>query len=437
MSPELVLTICMFGALILSIMGGVSLAFSMGGIAVTSALILYGPSGFMPIVSGVFNYMWMLLLAAVPLFVFIGVALSKSNIAKDMYEAFYLWSGSLRGGLAIGSCGFATALSAMTGNCSASTVTAGLVGIPPMREKGYKDFIIFGTIGSAGSLGILIPPSITLIVIGMMTGQSIGKLFAGGLAAGLLILLGFVSYILILSWLKPEVCPAIDENVSFGRKIRAFRSVALPTLIVLAILGTIFFGIATPTEAASVGAFAVVLAVLIRGEFNWTFVKEVSYTTATITGMVLWIMFGAAGFVAIYSGSGGVYFVQNLLTSMDVNPWTLFILMQAFILVLGMFLDPMGIILLCLPIFYPVIQQLNFDPIWFGVLFQVNLCIGYLTPPFGYNLFYLKSLSPETRMSLIYKSVLPFVAIMLVCEALMILFPGIITYLPKLMVVGG
>ena len=435
MSPEMILTIGMFGGLVLAIMAGISLGFAMGGVAVITALILYGPAGVMPIVTGVFNYMWMLLLAAVPLFVFIGVALSQSKIAEDMYETFYLWSGSLRGGLAVGSCGFAAALSAMTGNCSASTVTAGLVGMPPMRQKGYKDSIIFGTIGAAGTLGILIPPSITLIVIGMMTGQSIGKLFAGGLAAGLLILFGFVIYILILSWLRPSTCPAIDEHVSFARKLRALRSVALPTIIVLAILGTIFFGVATPTEAASVGALAVVLAVIIRGEFNWAFVKQVSYSTATITGMVLWIMFGASGFVAIYSGGGGVYFVQELLSGLDVGPWTLFILMQVFILILGMFLDPMGIILLCLPIFYPVIQQLRFDPIWFGVLFQVNLCIGYLTPPFGYNLFYLKSLSPETGMKLIYTSVLPFIAIMLFTESFMILFPKLITYLPTIMIV--
>jgi len=436
MSPELLLTIGMFGGLVLSIMAGVSLAFAMGGIAVVSALILYGPMGIMPIVGGMFNYMWMLLLSAVPLFVFIGVALSKSKIAKDMYEAFYLWSGSLRGGLAVGSCCFAATLSAMTGNCSASTVTTGLVGIPPMRAKGYKDWIIFGTVGSAGTLGVLIPPSITLIVIGMMTGQSIGKLFAGGLAAGMLILGGFIAFVLVVSWLCPQVCPALQEKVSVQRKLRALKSVALPTLIVMAILGTIFFGVATPTEAASVGAVAVILSVIIRGEFNWTFVKEVSYGTATITGMVLWIMFGASGFVAIYSGGGGIYFVQELLTGLDVNPWTLMIMMQFFVLVLGMFLDPMGIILLCLPIFWPVVSQLPFDPIWFGVLFQLNLCIGYLTPPFGYNLFYLKSLSPETSMKLIYVGVMPFITVMLLCEVAMMLWPSIITYLPTIMVVN-
>jgi tripartite ATP-independent transporter DctM subunit len=433
MSNELLLTIGMFGGLVLAIMSGVSLGFAMGGIAVVSALIMWGPGGLMPIVAGVFNYMWMLLLAAVPLFIFIGVALSKSGIAVDMYETFYLWSGSLRGGLAIGSCGFAAALSAMTGNCSASTVTTGLVGMPPMRSKGYKDSIIFGTIGSAGTLGILIPPSITLIVIGMMTGQSIGKLFAGGLMAGLFILLGFCAYILILSWLRPEICPAIQESVNLRRKMRSLKSVMLPVLIMLAILGTIFFGVATPTEAASVGALAVVLAVIVRGEFNWAFIKEVSYSTATVTGMVLWIMFGASGFVAVYSGGGGVFFVQQLLAGTDLSPWTLFILMNLFVFILGMFLDPMGIILLCLPIFYPIIQRLGFDPIWFGVIFQVNLCMGYLTPPFGYNLFYLKSLAPEAEMKLIYKSVMPFIGIMILCTIVMIIFPEIIVWLPNVL----
>jgi len=434
MSFEILLTIGMFGGLVLSIMMGVSLGFAMGGIAVISALLMWGPDGLMPIVAGVFNYMWMLLLAAVPLFIFIGVALSKSKIAEDLFETFYLWSGSLRGGLAVGSCGFAAALSAMTGSCSASTVTTGLVGMPPMREKGYGELIIFGTIGSAGTLGILIPPSITLIVIGMMTGQSIGKLFAGGLAAGLFILLGFISYILIVAWIKPEMCPAIKESVSFSRKLRALVSVILPLIIMVSILGTIFLGIATPTEAASVGALAVVLAVILRREFTWTFVKEVSFSTATITGMVFWIMFGAAGFVAVYSGGGGVYFVQQLLSDTEMNPWLIFTLMNLFVFILGMFLDPMGIILLCLPIFYPIIYGLGFDPVWFGVIFQINLCIGYLTPPFGYNLFYLKSLAPNAEMKTIYLSVLPFIGIMLFCMLIMIIFPDIILFLPKIMV---
>lgn len=433
MSTELLLTIGMFGTMIFSIMMGVSLAFAMGGIAVITALLLYGTAGLMPIVSGVFNYMWMLLLAAVPLFIFIGVALSKSKIAEDMYDAFYLWSGKLRGGLAVGTCAFAAALSAMTGNCSASTITTGLVAIPAMRRHKYQEAMIFGSIGSAGTMGILIPPSITLIVIGMMTGQSIGKLFAGGLVAGCLIVAAFMIYIVIRSWLQPDLCPALQETITFKRKMLALKSVALPVLIMLSILGSLFFGIATPTEAASVGALAVLICVAIRRELTWQFIKDVATQTASITGMVLWIMFGASGFIAIYSGGGGIYFMSSLLTGIDVSPWVMILILQGAVLVLGMFLDPMGIILLCMPIFYPVVKALGFDPIWYGVIFNIALCIGYITPPFGYNLFYLKSLSPSTEMKTIVSSVMPFIGIMLISLFIMTIFPSIIMWLPQIM----
>jgi tripartite ATP-independent transporter DctM subunit len=430
MSHELLLTIGMFGSLILCIIFGVSLAFAMGAIGVVTALIMWGPAGLMPIVTGVFNYMWMLLLAAVPMFVFIGVALSKSKIAEDMFDAFYLWSGKLRGGLAIGACGFAAVLSAMTGNCSASTVTTGLVAIPSMRRRKYSESIIFGSIGSAGTMGILIPPSITLIVIGMMTGQSIGKLFAGGLVAGTLIVAAFMIYIAIRAWLQPDLCPALEESATLKEKLRALKSVFFPILIIISILGSLFLGIATPTEASSVGALAVLICIFIRGELNWKFLQEVAWQTASITGMVLWIMFGASGFVAIYSGGGGIYFVNSMLMGVDVSPWVMILLLQAAVLVLGMFLDPMGIILLCMPIFYPVVKSLGFDPIWYGVIFNIALCIGYVTPPFGYNLFYLKSLSPETDMMVIFRGVLPFIAIMVVSMIIMMAFPSIITWLP-------
>jgi len=433
MSQELLLTIGMFGSLILCIMFGVSLAFAMGSIGVIAALIMWGPAGLMPIVTGVFNYMWMLVLAAVPMFVFIGVALSKSKIAEDMFDAFYLWFGKLRGGLAIGSCGFAAVLSAMTGNCSASTVTTGLVAIPSMRRRKYSESIIFGSIGSAGTMGILIPPSITLIVIGMMTGQSIGKLFAGGLVAGTLIVAAFMFYIAIRAWLQPDLCPALEKSATLKEKLRALKSVFLPILIIISILGSLFLGIATPTEASSVGSFAVLVCVFIRGELNWKFIKEVAWQTASITGMVLWIMFGASGFVAIYSGGGGIYFVNSMLMGVDVSPWVMILFLQVVVLVLGMFLDPMGIILLCMPIFYPVVKHLGFDPIWYGVIFNIALCIGYVTPPFGYNLFYLKSLSPETDMMVIFRGVIPFIAIMVVAMIVMMAFPSIIMWLPGTM----
>ena len=381
MSPELLLTIGMFSGLIVAIMCGVSLGFAMGGVAVVTAYILWGTGGFFPIITGVFNYMWMIVLAAVPLFVFMGVALARSDIAKDMYSAFYVWSGSLRGGLAVGSCGFAAVLSAMTGNCSAATVTAGLVGIPPMKERGYKDSIIFGTICASGTMGILIPPSITLIIIGMMTGESIGKLFAGGLTAGLFIVALFIIYILIRSYLQPDLAPARVDKSSFKEKINAGKAIVLPLLVIVSVLGSIFFGIATPTEAASIGCVAVLLCVAVRGELTWTFIKDVIYSKSTVTGMVLWIMFGAAGFISVYCGGGGAQFIQDLLLGLEIGRWGVFWATMAAVFVLGMFLDPVGIILLVLPIFFPVMMELGFDPIWYGVLFQLNLCMGYITPP--------------------------------------------------------
>lgn len=425
MSPEL-LTLGMFGGLIVAIILGVSLSFAMGGIAVIFALILNGPAGLYSVVSSTFGNMWSILLSAIPMFIAIGIALGRSKIAEDLYRAFYLWSGRVNGGLLVGTSGFAAVLSAMTGNCSASTITTGLVGIPAMKRHGYNDRFVLGTIGASGTLGILIPPSITLIIIGMMTGLSVGKLFFGGLVAGLFILIAFIAYVAIKANLHPELAPAAEVSAPFREKLKALKSVLLPLLIVLSVLVTIFLGIATPTEAAAVGVAAVLFSVWLRGELSFKFLKAVSFDTASVTGMVVWIIFGAGAFVSIYSSGGGISFMVDLLRSSDLDPWMLIILMQLAALVLGMFLDPVGIILLTLPIFYPIVVELGFDPLWFCVIFQLNLCIGYITPPFGYNLFYLKSLSPETPISEIYGAVMPFLAIMLGTGALLLAVPKIL-----------
>ncbi len=425
MSPEL-LTIGMFGLLLLLIMLGVSLSFALGGVAVIFTLILHGPGGLFPMISAVFGTMWSILLAAIPLFVFMGVALARSQISADLYRAFYVWSGKVNGGLLLGTTGFASVLSAMTGSCAASTLTTGMVGMPAMERHGYDRSFVLGTIGAAGTLGILIPPSITLIVIGMTTGLSVGRLFMGGLVAGLIVLTAILVYVAVRARLNPESAPAADFSVPLNEKVRALRSVIAPLTIIVVVLASIFMGLATPTEAAGVGAAAVVIAVALRGEVNLRFIREVSYSTASTTGMVIWIVFGATAFVSVYSGAGGIMFMQGMLLSLDINPWTLIIVMQIFALVLGMFLDPIGIILLVMPIFFPVVLNLGFDPLWFCIIFQLNLCIGYITPPFGYNIFYLKSLSPQTPISVLYRSVFPFVILMLLCGVVFLAFPSIL-----------
>lgn len=425
MTPEL-LTYGMFGMLLVSIICGVSLSFAMGGTAVLFAYLIYGSNGMYSIVSAAFGGMWSILLSAIPLFTFIGVALAKSRIASDLYHAFYLWSGRMPGGLLLGTSGFAATLSAMTGSCAASTITTGMVGIPAMDERGYDRNFVLGTIGASGTLGILIPPSITLILIGMQTGQSIGKLFLGGMVSGLIVLAAFMAYIAVRSRMRPDLAPTIKEVPAFREKLSSLKSVVLPLLIILSVLVSIFAGIATPTEAAAIGAAAVTASVALRGELNWTYIKEVSYTTASVTGMVIWIVFGASAFTSIYGSGGGTAFMQEMLSGLSSSPWITILLIQLVTLILGMFLDPVGIILLVLPIFFPIVVQLGFDPIWFCILFQLNLCIGYISPPFGYNLFYLKALSPKTPIARIYSAVFPFLLIMLGVGALLFAFPQLI-----------
>lgn len=425
MSPEL-LTFGMFGLLIALILLGVSLAYALGGVAVIFILILHGPTGLFPMVSAVFGTMWSILLAAIPLFVFMGVALARSKISEDLYKAFYIWSGRVNGGLLLGTTGFAAVLSAMTGSCAASTLTTGMVGMPSMEKHGYDKRFVLGTIGAAGTLGILIPPSITLIVIGMATGLSVGKLFMGGLVAGLVMLGVMLSYVAIRAWLNPESAPSANTSAPLHEKIQALRAVIPPLAIIGIVLASIFMGLATPTEASAVGALAVTIAVALRGEVNLKFIREVTYTTASTTGMAIWIVFGATAFVSVYSSAGGIHFMQNALLSLELSPWALIIFMQLIALVLGMFLDPIGIILMALPIFYPIVVKLGFDPLWFCVIFQVNLCIGYITPPFGYNIFYLKSLSPSTPITELYRSLAPFIVLMIACGGVFLAFPGIL-----------
>lgn len=425
MSPE-ILTLGMFGLLIVMIMLGVSLAFALGGVAVIFTLIMHGTGGLFPMVSAVFGTMWSILLAAIPLFVFMGVALARSQISTDLYRTFYVWSGRMNGGLLLGTTGFAAVLSAMTGSCAASTLTTGMVGLPSMEKHGYNKEFALGTIGAAGTLGILIPPSITLIVIGMATGLSVGRLFMGGLIAGLIMLAVMLAYVAIRARLNPESAPAAETSAPLREKLLALKSVIPPLAIIVIVLSSIFMGLATPTEASAVGALAVTIAVALRGEVNLKFIREVTYVSASTTGMAIWIVFGATAFVSVYSGAGGIQFMQSLLLSFDMNPWMLIIFMQLIALVLGMFLDPIGIILMALPIFYPLVVKLGFDPLWFCVIFQINLCIGYITPPFGYNIFYLKSLSPETPISTLYRSLFPFIILMIACASIFLAFPGIL-----------
>lgn len=416
---------------------GVPVAFSLGGTAVALTLLLWEPVGLYMTASAVWDQMNALVLVAIPLFIFMGNILRFSGIADDLFDLMYNLFGSLRGGLAIGTIIICTLFAAMTGIVGAAIVTMGLIALPAMLRRGYSSHLAMGSIASGGGLGILIPPSVPFVVYGLMARESIGKLFAGGLTSGLVISALLMLYVGIRCALKPELAPVIAEEQRLSRrqKVRGLRALALPLLIIFAVLGTIFSGVATPTEAAAVGAAATLLvATVIQRKLTWKNLQESCNDTLRITAMVMWIIMAAASFRILVVGLGGMQFVTETIGRLEVNPWLIFAGTQVIIFILGMILETTAIIMITVPIFVPIITGLGFDSVWYGVVFMINLMIGYSTPPFAVNLFYLKGIvPPEISMADIYRSIWPFVGVLLVGLTLVILFPPLATWLPNLL----
>ena len=433
MSIELV-TVVMFGGLIVSLMLGIPLAWCLGGVAVVVCYLLWGTEGLLLIVYNTFGSMWIIVLVAIPLFISMGILLERAGIAEALFETAHRWSGSLRGGIAMGTVVICAIFAAMTGVTATATLTMGLIAVPAMLKRGYDKSIALGTVAGAGTLGILIPPSIISILIALIGRVSVGKLFMAGIGPGLLLGALFIAYIGIRAWLNPKLCPPHPEKFTQREKIISTRAVVLPLLIILAVLGSIFFGIATPTEAASLGVVAVLIAVAIHRRFNWKIIKETTTETFRITVLTMWIFFGAMAFSAVYARAGGGAFITELVTGLGFGRWGILIAINMVAFFLGMFLDPFAIIFILVPIGFPIIRELGFDPIWFGILFVINMQIGYISPPFGYQLFYLKSVAPpEITTGDIYRSVWPFVGIMILGMAIIMAFPQIALWLPNLM----
>ena len=432
MSTELV-TLIMFAGLIVSLILGVPLAFSMGGIAVGIVYWLYGAKGLPMIVQNTFGQAWTEVYMAIPLFIFMGVVLERAGIAEALFECMYRWSGSLRGGLAIGTVGICALFAAMTGLTATATVTMGLIAVPAMLRRGYDKSLALGTVAGSGTLGILIPPSIYMILLGIAGRTSVGKMFMGGVLPGLLLAFMFAAYIAIRAFFQPDLAPAC-EKFSLREKVVSMRALILPLLVILAVLGSIFLGIATPTEAASLGAVGVIMAAAIRRELTWQVIKESTFTTFRITGMCMWICFGAMCFSAAYTAAGAVIYFNELLAGLELSRWTILATLMVVIFIMGMFLDPFAIVFIVAPMSFPIMQALGFDPTWYGILFIINMMTGYITPPFGFNLFYLKATAPpDITLTDIYRSIWPFLAIMVIGMVLVMLFPQLVLWLPSLM----
>ncbi|MFC2033140.1 TRAP transporter large permease subunit, partial [Chloroflexota bacterium] len=357
----------------------------------------------------------------------------RSGIAENMYSMIYLWMGPVRGGLAMGTVLICTIVAAMTGISGTAAVTMGIIALPSMLNRKYDKKLAMGSIMAGAALGPLIPPSVIFIVYGMYAEVSVGRLFAGGIFPGLLLSALFCIYIATRSFLQKDLAPALprEERGTWKQKFVSLKSVILPALLILLVLGSIFTGAATPTEAAGVGALGALICALLTRRLTWEILKESSFRSVRTSAMSIWILFGATTFASVYTALGGGQMVTDFVGGLDISKWTIIIGMQVSLVFLGCFLDALSILMITVPVFLPIIKAIGFDPVWYGVVFCVNMELAYLTPPFGFNLFYMRGVAPKNiTMGDIYRSVVAFLPLQLIGLILVIVFPKIILWFP-------
>ena len=441
MSPEL-LTILMFGTLILLIATGHPLAYTLAGVAALFGLIDNGfnvPALFDMFANNSWGLMQNYVIVAVPLFIMMAQVLDRSKVADKLFESLYIVLGGLKGGLGLAVVVVSTVFAATTGIIGASVVAMGLLAGPALMKKGYQKELSSGIICASGTLGILIPPSIMLVVYGGLTGYketSVGNLFAGAILPGILLSALYFLYIVILCYLKPKIGPPIPESdrthTSAEKWSMTLKSLVPPLGLILTVMGTILSGIATPTEAAALGVVGAMVLALANRQLNWQVLKEASISTYKTTAMIMMLFIGGKFFSTVFLSMGGGDVVANVLLGSGLNRYMVLTIMMVIVFFMGMFIDWAAILLVTVPIFTPIAMELNFNPLWFAMLMCVNLQTSFLTPPFGYALFYFKGVAPpEINIGHIYRGIIPFVALQLIGLVLLIIFPEIITWLPS------
>jgi len=424
----------LLGGLVLGLVFGLPMAFTLGCSAIFAGIVYQGTSIFPVVVRNTYGPMLYLIMIAVPLFIFLAAVLERSGIAEDLFAALHQWFGPVNGGLAMSVIVICAIIAAMSGVSTAGVVTMGMIALPIMLKKGYHKTIAIGPILCGGVLGILIPPSVSFIVYGMLTHTSIGRLFAGGIIPGLILASLYIAYIGIRCYFRPQDGPALpkEDRVSFAEKAKRSRGLILPILLIVSILGSIFAGIASPTEAAAVGAFGAVLCAAIRRRLTWQLLKDAALRTVTVNGMIMWILFGAFIFAATFIQTGGPTVVKDFVLSLQVAPIVIIFVMQISYFILGCLVDEITILFITIPIYMPILIGLGFDPVWFGVLFIVNMQMAYLTPPFGFTLFYMRGIAPPgvTLMD-IYRSIIPFIGLQWIGLLIVLFVPQVALWLPN------
>jgi len=431
MSVELI-TILMFASLMLLLATGLPVVFALGSVSVIFAYFLIGPSFLGQFALSMFRLMNINAMLAIPLFIFMGNILERSGVADDLYEMMNKWFGMVPGGLALGTILICTIFAAMSGISAAATGTMGLIALPAMLKRGYDKKLAVGCIMAGGGLGQLIPPSSQMIVWALWANESVGQMFIGGIIPGLILASLFFFYILIRCLFNRDLAPfnSAEDRASWNEKLVALKAVILPILIILGVLGSIFGGVATPTEAAAIGALGALISGAVYGRLNWANLRYGLTRTAQVTAMVMWIMTAGAGFASTFSALGGQQFVTTAIGGLELHPWLVIIMMQLIYVAMGCFLDANAIMMLSIPVFIPIVESLGFSTLWFGVLFMVNMELAFLTPPFGINLFYMKGVVPsEINMGDIYSAAIPFLILQAIALAICMIFPQTILFL--------
>jgi tripartite ATP-independent transporter DctM subunit len=424
----------MFLSLIVLLMLGYPVAFTLGAIAMLFGGIFLGFDFFRLLPLNIWGVMTNFTLIAVPLFIFMGVILDKSGLAEDLLETMGMLFGRLRGGLALSVVFVGALLAATTGVVGATVVTMGIIALPTMLKHGYSPQLASGTIAAAGTLGQIIPPSIILILLGDIMGVPVGRLFMGAVVPGMLLVLLFCLYIGVMAWLKPQTAPALHSGKAEHLLRRVLFSLLPPLSLVVAVLGSIFFGIASPTESAAVGALGAVILAKIHNKLTMQNLRASMQLTTRLTSMVFLIFVGATAFGLVFRGMGGDTLMMDIMTNLPGGKWGFLIISMLLIFLLGFFLDFLQICFIVVPILTPIAKYMQIDPLWFAVLIALNLQTSFLTPPFGFSLFYLKAVAPvQVRIEHIYRGIIPFVSLQVIGLILLILFPAIVLWLPNMM----
>ena len=432
MSIELT-TFLLFSGLIVLLAMGVPVVFALGGISVLITFLLDGTTGLYIVATTTYRQITDPGLITIPLFLLMGNFLIHSGISDGLFKALNVWLAGLKGGLAIVSVGVCVAL-AMCGGFGPGILTMGLIAVPAMLKMRYNKSLALGSVMAGGVLGEIIPPSIIMIIFAYISRISIGKIFFGGAIPGFITASLYVIYITVRCHLQPELAPRVEGEITWQARLTSLKDIILPSLLVVLVLGSIFLGIATPTEAAGVGAFGSFIVCIIYGRLNFKVITDSCLETMKISGLALWILVTATLFGVVYTSAGAQDMVMEIVENLSVNRWIVLLTMQFILLIFGMFMDDYAVLTICAPIFIPIAVYLGFDPTWFAIVFILNMQVAYLTPPFGWALILMKGVAPpEIHTKNIWQSVPPFVAIQLIVLILTMLFPRLALWLPAKM----